>query len=75
MSDVSPKKKEVIMLVLDMSEEEISRLKDYIFLQHVGYDENEPPLTDEEIEGLKLAEQDIAEGRIIPFDQVIKELW
>ena len=75
MSDVSPKKKEVIMLVLDMSEEEISRLKDYIFLQHVGYDEDEPPLTEEEIEGLKLGEQDIAEGRIIPFDQVIKELW
>lgn len=75
MSDLSAKKKEVIMLVLDMSEEEISRLKDYIFLQNVGYDEDEPPLTEDEIEGLKLAEQDIAEGRIIPFDQVIKELW
>ena len=50
------------------------RLKDYIFLQHAGYDEDEPPLTEDEIEGLKIAEQEIAEGKGIPFEQLLKEL-
>ena len=61
------------MLVLDMSEEEISRLKDYIFLQNVGYDEDEPPLTEDEIEGIKQAEKDIAEGKIVPLSELLKE--
>ena len=53
MSDVSQLRKEVIMLVLDMPEELLPAILDYI---------------------VRLVEQDIAEGRIIPFDQVIKEL-
>ncbi|MBQ7215828.1 MAG: hypothetical protein IJS39_07560 [Synergistaceae bacterium] len=74
MSGVSQKRKDVIALVLDMSDEEISRLRDYIFLQSVGFDEDEPPLTDDEFNGINIAEQEIAEGKGIPLQQVIKEL-
>ena len=75
MSDVSQLKIDIIARVLDMSDELLPETMEYIMRQSIGYDEDEPPLTEDEIEGIKQAEKDIAEGRIIPFDQVIKELW
>ncbi len=75
MSAISAPRKMLIGLVLDMPEEKVPQILDYIVRNQLGYDEDEPPLTEDEIEGLKLAEQDIAEGRIIPFDEAMKELW
>ena len=75
MSAISAPRKMLIGLVLDMPEEKIPQILDYIVRNQLGYDEDEPPLTEDEIEGLKLAEQDIAEGRIIPFDEAMRELW
>ena len=44
------------------------------FLIQIGYDENEPPLNDDEIEGLKIARQESLEGNTIPLSEVLKVL-
>ncbi|MBQ7221442.1 MAG: hypothetical protein IJS28_10720 [Synergistaceae bacterium] len=75
MSTVSPQRKTLISLVCDIPEEKLPQMMNYVMREVIGYDEDEPPLTEDEIEGLKLAEQDIAEGRIIPFEEALKELW
>ena len=75
MSAVSQQRKMLVELVLDIPEEKLPQIMNYVLREAIGYDEDEPPLTEDEIEGLELARQDIEAGRIIPFDQVIKELW
>ena len=75
MSAVSQQRKMLVELVLDMPEENIPQITEYIMREIIGYDEDEPPLTEDEIEGLRLAKEDIAAGRVIPFDEVMKELW
>ena len=72
---VSEQRRMLINMVNDLQEDLIPLIIDDIMREQIGYDEDEPPLTKDEIEGLKLAEQDIAEGRIIPFDKALKELW
>ena len=41
----------------------------------IGYDENEPPLNDDEIEGLKIARQESVEEKTIPLSEVLKDLY
>ena len=74
MSEVSQLRKDIIALVLDMSDELLPETMEYIMRQTICYDEDEPPLTDDEIEAIKLAEQDIAEGKGIPISELLKEL-
>ncbi len=38
-------------------------------------EDEEPPLNDDELEGLRIAEQELDEGKGIPFSDVMKELW
>ena len=38
-------------------------------------DEKEPPLNDDEREGLLVAERELAEGKGISFSEVMRELW
>ena len=73
--EVSAQRKMLVALVLDMTEEEIQDALESMARNHFGYDEDEPPLTDDELEGLRLADEDIAAGRVRPFDEALKELW
>ena len=40
----------------------------------ITYDD-EPPLTEEEISGIEVADKEIAEGKAIPFSEVFGDLW
>lgn len=73
MSDVSQLKLDIIARVFDLSDELLPETMEYIMRQSIGYDEDEPPLTEDEIEGIKQAEKDIAEGRIVPLSELLKE--
>ena len=64
MSAVSQQRKMLVELVLDIPEEKIPQITEYIMREIIGYDEDEPPLTEDEIEGLRLAKEDIAAGRV-----------
>lgn len=57
-----------------MPDEQIAQLNDYVIRNQIGYDENEPPLNDDEIEGLKIARQESLEGNTIPLSEVLKVL-
>lgn len=72
---VSAQRKMLIGLVNDLPEEQIPLILDYIIRNQFGYDEDEPPLTEDEIEGLKIAKQEIAEGKVIPLSKVMEELY
>lgn len=74
MSAISAPRKMLIGLVLDMSEEKVPQILDYIVRNQLGYDEDEPPLTEEELHGIAIAEQELAEGKGIPFSQLMREL-
>ena len=39
------------------------------------YDDDEPPLNDDELHGLEIADGEIAEGKAIPFSEVFRDLW
>ncbi|MBQ9389813.1 MAG: hypothetical protein IJU07_06530 [Synergistaceae bacterium] len=43
-------------------------------IQEIDYDD-EPPLNDDEIRGLEIADREIAEGKAIPFSEVFGDLW
>lgn len=75
MSTLSPQKQTLVNMIICMPEENVPTLLDYMLDSQLCYDENEPPLTPEEIECLKESEEDIKAGRLIPFDEVMKELW
>lgn len=72
---VSAQKKWLISLILDMSDEQVAELNEYAIRNQIGYDENEPPLNDDEIEGLKIARQESSVGETIPLSEVLKELY
>ena len=72
---VSAQKKWLISLILDMSDEQVAELNEYAIRNQIGYDENEPPLNDDEIEGLKIAKQESSAGETIPLSEVLKELY
>lgn len=70
----SAQRKLLIGLVNDLPEEKLSAAINSILLGLYEYDEDEPPLTEDEIRGLEIAKREIAEGKIIPLDEVLKEL-
>lgn len=72
---VSAQKKWLISLILDMSDEQVAELNEYATRNQIGYDENEPPLNDDEIEGRKIARQESSAGETIPLSEVLKELY
>ena len=37
--------------------------------------DDEPPLNDDELHGLEIADSEIAEGKAIPFSEVFRDLW
>ena len=37
--------------------------------------DDEPPLNEDEIRGLEIADREIAEGKAIPFSEVFRDLW
>lgn len=37
--------------------------------------DDEPPLTDDELNGIEIADREIAEGKAIPFSEVLRDLW
>lgn len=43
-------------------------------IQEFDYDD-EPPLNDDEIRGIEIADHEIAEGKAIPFSEVFRDLW
>ena len=73
MSDVSQLKLDIIARVLDMSDELLPETMEYIMRQSIGYDEDEPPLTEDELREIAIAEQEIAEGKGIPLSELLKE--
>ena len=38
-------------------------------------DDDEPPLTEDEIRGLEIADREISEGKAVSFDEAFKDLW
>ena len=72
---VSAQRKILIGLINDLPEEKLQQAIDTLKLGLLEPDEDEPPLTEDEIRGLEIAKREIAEGKIIPFDEVLKELW
>ena len=72
MSEVSEGRKLLLNLVLDMSEELIPQTMEYIMREKIGYDEEEPPLTEEELTEIAIAEQEIAENKGIPLPELLK---
>ena len=38
-------------------------------------EDKEPPLNNDELEGLRIAEKELDEGKGIPFSDVMQELW
>ena len=74
MSAISAPRKMLIGLVLDMSEEKVPDVLDLVMREIIGYDEDEPPLTEDELRGIAIAEQELAEGKGIPFSQLMREL-
>ncbi|MBQ4431243.1 MAG: hypothetical protein II877_07040 [Synergistaceae bacterium] len=73
MSDVSQLKLDIIARVLDLSDELLPETMEYIMRQSIGYDEDEPPLTEDELREIAIAEQEIAEGKGIPLSELLKE--
>ena len=73
MSAVSQQRKMLVNLVLDMPEEKIPQITEYIMREIIGYDDDEPPLTEDEIEGIRIAKQELAEGKGIPLSELLKE--
>ena len=73
MSAVSEGRKLLISLVLDMSEALIPETMEYIMRRNIGYDEDEPPLTEEELHEIAIAEKEIAEGKGTPLSELLKE--
>ena len=59
----------------DLPEAQKQHIINCIVREAIGYDEDEPPLTEDEIEGLEIGKQELAEGKGIPFSEVLKELW
>ena len=74
MSAISAPRKMLIGLVLDMSEEKVPDVLDLVMREIIGYDVDEPPLTEDELRGIAIAEQELAEGKGIPFSQLMREL-
>ncbi len=70
----SSQRKILIGLINDLSDDKIPMVINYI-LRNNDIDDDEPPLTEDEIRGLEIAKREIAEGKIIPFDEVMRELW
>ena len=73
MSEVSQLRKDIIARVLDLSDELLPETMEYIMRQSIGYDEDEPPLTEDELREIAIAEQEIAEGKGIPLSELLKE--
>ncbi len=73
MSDVSQLKLDIIARVLDLSDELLPETMEYIMRQSIGYDEDEHPLTEDELREIAIAEQEIAEGKGIPLSELLKE--
>ncbi len=74
---VSAKRKLLLTLVNDLPEEKLESAISFVrwSIYEDNYDDDEPPLTDDEIRGLAIAKQELAEGKGIPLAEVIKELW
>ena len=70
----SSQRKILIGLINDLSDDKIPMVINYI-LRNNDIDDDEPPLTEDEIRGLEIAKREIAEGKGIPFDEVMRELW
>lgn len=70
----SSQRKILIGLINDLSDDKIPMVINYI-VRNNDIDDDEPPLTEDEIRGLEIAKREIAEGKIIPFDEVMRELW
>ncbi|MBQ7221441.1 MAG: hypothetical protein IJS28_10715 [Synergistaceae bacterium] len=73
MSTVSPQRKMLIGLVNDIPEEKLPHIIDCVMREVIGYDEDEPPLTEEELREIAISEQEIAEGKGIPLSELLKE--
>ena len=72
---ISAQRKILIGLVNDIPEEKLQLAIDTLNLNLLEPDENEPPLTEDEMRGIAIAEKELAEGNVIPLSEVLKELW
>lgn len=70
---VSPQRKMLIGLINDLQEEKLPQIIEYVMRETIGYDEDEPPLTEDELREIAIAEQEIAEGKGIPLSELLKE--
>lgn len=75
MMTAAAQRKILIGLVNDLPDDKVPLTIDYILRGIYEADEDEPPLTEDEIRGLEIAKRELAEGKGIPFDEVLKELW
>ena len=65
----------LIRLINEIPEEQLADAIDYVMRLKFGEAEDEPLLPEDDLREIEAARKDIAEGRGIPFDEVIRELW
>lgn len=72
MPAVTLEREKLSRMIDSLSDENVLTALDYVssFLP-----DEEPPLNEDELEGLRSADRDIAEGRVRSFAEAIKDLW
>ncbi|MBR1672920.1 MAG: hypothetical protein IJ702_08330 [Fretibacterium sp.] len=73
---MTAQREELSRLIEFLPDDKVQATLDYV-LQYFGEssDDGEPPLTEDELEGLRVAEQELSEGKGLQFAAVMKELW
>ena len=76
--DVTPELQEKVNFWSERVQEAPNVLVLHAIENYIGdleCDDDEPPLTEEELEDIRIADQEFREGKGIPFAEVLRELW
>lgn len=69
---ISAQRKILIGLVNDIPEEKLQLAIDTLNLNLLEPDENEPPLTEDEIRGITIGKKELADGKGIPLADILE---
>lgn len=73
MQAITKQREKLFEMINNLTENEVFYLINFITNNIINDDE--PPLNEDEIAGLEIAKRELAEGKGLPFDEVLKELW
>ncbi|MGI6252812.1 MAG: hypothetical protein ACOYJV_05175 [Aminivibrio sp.] len=76
MKSMIKERNEIRKVLRRLSPQGVERLRTYaLHLEREEMEDFEPPLTQEEEESVAISRREFAEGKAVPFKDVINELW